>query len=63
MGSLISIVFTKIFRLLPIATLTFDLQPRKSIGFILSSWATFVLSLTKIHFIVFGLIAIVLTKL
>ena len=37
-NGLVSIMFTSLFPYMPIVTLTFDLWPPKSIGFILSSW-------------------------
>ena len=52
-----AIVFTRLFPFLCIITLTFDLWPPKSIGFMLSSWATFVLSLIKIHSTVWSLLS------
>ena len=39
-NGLVSIVFTSLFPYMSIVTLTFDLWPQKSIGFILSSWLT-----------------------
>ena len=39
-SSLVSIVFTSLFPYMSIVTLTFDLWPPKSIGFILASWLT-----------------------
>ena len=48
-NGLVSIVFTSLFPYMSIVTLTFDLWPQKSIGFILSSWLTCLPSLTKKH--------------
>ena len=48
-NGLVSIMFTSLFPYLSIVTLTFDLWPPKSIGFILSSWLTCLPSLTKKH--------------
>ena len=39
-NGLVSIVFTSLFPYMSIVTLTFDLLPPKSIGFILSPWLT-----------------------
>ena len=46
-NGVVSIVFTSLFPHMSIVTLTFDLWPPKSIGFILSSWLTCLPSLTK----------------
>ena len=46
-NGLVFIVFTNLIPYMSIATLTFDLWPQKSIGFILSSWLTCLPSLTK----------------
>ena len=46
-NGLVSIVFTSLFSYMSIVTLTFDLWPPKSIGFILLSWLTCLPSLTK----------------
>ena len=46
---LVFIKFTSLFPYMSIVTLTFDLWPPKSIGFILSSWLTCLPSLTKKH--------------
>ena len=46
-NGVVSIVFTSLFPYMSIVTLTFDLWPPKSIGFILSSWLTCLPSLTK----------------
>ena len=48
-NGLVSIVFTSLFPYMSIVTLTFDLWPPKSIGFILSSWLTCLPSFTKKH--------------
>ena len=48
-NGLVSIMFTSLFPYMSIVTLTFDLWPPKSIGFILSSWLTCLPSLTKKH--------------
>ena len=47
--SLVAIVFTSLFPFMSIVTLTFDLWPPKSIGFILSSWLTCLPSLSNKH--------------
>ena len=44
---LVSFVFTSLFPFMSIMTLTFDLWPPKSIGFILSSFLTCLPSMTK----------------
>ena len=46
-NGLVSIVFTSLFPYMSIVTLTFDLWPPKSIGFILSPWWTRLPSLIK----------------
>ena len=46
-NGLVSIVFTSLFPYMSIVTLTFDLLPPKSIGFILSRWLTRLPSLIK----------------
>ena len=56
LNSLVSIVFTRLCPYLSIVTLTFDLWSWKSIGFIVSSWAICVLSLIKIHSMVWSLL-------
>ena len=56
LNDLISIVITRLFPLLIFLTLTFDLWPVKSIGFILSSWATSVPCLIKIHSTVWSVV-------
>ena len=48
-NGLVSIVFTSLFQYILIVTLTFDLWPPKSIGFILSLWLTCLPSLMKKH--------------
>ena len=48
-NGLVSIVFTRLFPYMSIVTLTFDLWPPKSIGFILSPWLTRLPSLNKKH--------------
>ena len=48
-NGLVSIVFTSLFPCISIVTLTFDLWPPKSIGFILSLWLTCLPSLMKKH--------------
>ena len=48
-NGLVAIVFISLFPYMPIVTLTFDLWPQNSIGFILSSWITCVPSLIKKH--------------
>ena len=46
-NGLVSFVFTSLSPYMSIVTLTFDLRPPKSVGFILSSMLTCLLSLTK----------------
>ena len=46
---LVAIVFTSLFPYIPIVTLTFDLWPPKSIGFILSPWLKCLPNLIKKH--------------
>ena len=48
-NGLVSIMFTSLFPYVSTVTLTFNLWPPKSIGFILSSWLTCLPSLTKKH--------------
>ena len=48
-NGLVSIVFTSSFQYMSIVTLTFDLWPPKSLGFILSPWLTCLPSLIKKH--------------
>ena len=55
-NGLVSIVFTSLFPYMSIVTLTFDLWPPKSIGFILSPWLTCLPSLIKKYAMVYSLL-------
>ena len=48
-NGLASTEFSSLFPYMSIVTLTFDLRPSDSIGFILLSWLTSLPSLTKKH--------------
>ena len=48
-GGSVSIAFTSLFLYMSIVTLTFDLWPKISIGFVLSLWLTCLPSLMKKH--------------
>ena len=48
-NGLVSIVSTSLFQYMSIVTLTFDLWPQKSIGFILLPWPKCMTSLIKKH--------------
>ena len=52
-NGLVAIVFTSLFPYMSIVTLTFDLWPPKSIGFILSPWLTCLPSLIKKYTMVY----------
>ena len=54
-NGLVFIAFTSLFPYISIVTLTFDLWPPKSIGFILPSWLTCLPSLTKKYVTVYSL--------